>query len=148
MDVILREDVLKLGKAGEVVRVKPGYARNYLLPHGLAYVATEGSKRRLESERRARAQQMALQKADAEALAARVSGLHLTFSAKTGDGDKLFGSVTAADIANKLAEAGITVDKRHVELAEPIRTIGDHAVPIRLHSDVHPEVKVTVVKEE
>lgn len=148
MEVILREDVFKLGQAGEVVKVKDGYARNYLLPKQLAYRATEGYKRRLETEQKHRAQQLADRKGDADALAAKLAEVTLTFRAKSADSEKLFGSITAGDIAGKLAEAGFKVDKRHVELDEPIRMMGEHRVPVRLHPEVRPEIKVNVEREE
>ena len=148
IEVILREDVFKLGRAGDIVRVKDGYARNYLLPNQLAYRATDGYRRRLQMEQRHRAKQLAAQKGDAEVLAARLAEVVLTFRAKSADSDKLFGSITAADIARKLGDAGFEVDKRHVELDEPIKIIGEHGVPIRLHPEVRPAVKVVVEREE
>jgi large subunit ribosomal protein L9 len=147
MEVILREDVAHLGRIGEVVRVKDGYARNYLIPYGKAYPATEGTKRQVEMEHTRRAERLVLQRNEAEAFAAQLADVTLAFTAKTGDGDRLFGSITAADIAEKLAAAGHHVDKRHIELHEPIKLIGEHRVPIRLHAEVRPEILVTVDKE-
>jgi large subunit ribosomal protein L9 len=147
MEVILREDVDKLGRAGEVVKVKPGFARNYLLPNSLAFPASEGAKRRIEAEQRHRVKRLHLEREEATKVAVTLSALTLTFVAKTGDGDRLFGSITAADIADKLAEHGHKIDKRIIDLPEPIKIIGEHRVPIRLHSDVRPEVAVTVEKE-
>ena len=106
MDVILRSDVTHLGKAGEVVKVKDGYARNYLIPRGLAYHATEGSQRQVASEAKRRATHVAAEQGAAEAIAAKLGAVEVTFTAKAGEGDKLFGSVTAADIATKLGEQG------------------------------------------
>ena len=147
MDVILREDVEKLGKSGEVVSVKDGYARNFLLPRGLAYLATDGNKRRLEAEQRQRDRRTAAEVAGARDLATRLETVSLSFSMKAGEGDKLFGSVTAADIAERLAAEGLPVDRKHIELEEPIKALGVYKVPIRLHADVKPEVRVWVVKE-
>lgn len=147
MELILREDVKSLGKAGELVRVKPGYARNFLLPRGLAYEATEGNKKRIAGETRARAARQAAEKVEAEAAAARLGALTLTLSGKAGEEGKLFGSVTAQDIAEALARAGHPVDRRRIELDHPIRTLGPHTVAVRLHPDVHAEVRLTVVPE-
>ena len=147
MEVILREDIEQLGRVGDIVRVKNGYARNYLIPHGKAYAATEGNKRQVEVEHSRRAERLAMERTEAEAVAARLADVALAFTAKTGDGDRLFGSITTADIAEKLAEAGHHVDKRHIELHEPIRMIGEHRVAVRLHADVRPEILVMVSKE-
>jgi large subunit ribosomal protein L9 len=147
MEVILREDVKSLGKAGELVKVKPGYARNYLLPKGLAYEATEGNRKRILAESRARVARMAEEKGAADAIAARLSGLTVTIARKAGEGDRLFGSITAQDIAEALAAAGHDVDKRKIELEHPIKSLGTHAVPVRLHHEVQAELHVTVVPE-
>lgn len=147
MDVILRSDVTHLGKAGEVVKVKDGYARNYLIPRGLAFHATEGSKRQVASEAKRRATSVAAEQVAAEALAAKMGTVELTFTAKAGEGEKLFGSVTAGDIATKLGEQGFPVDKRAIELEEPIRMVGAFKVPVRLHPAVKAEIRVWVVKE-
>jgi len=147
MEVILREDIKTLGKAGELVRVKPGYARNYLLPHGLAYEATEGNKKRIAAETRARGVRNAAEKTEAEKAAAALSAVALTITGKAGEEGKLFGSVTAQDIAEALGGAGHQVDRRRIELDHPIKSLGDHAVRIRLHPEVHAEVRVTVVPE-
>jgi large subunit ribosomal protein L9 len=147
MDVILRETVKNVGRAGEVVRVKDGYARNFLIPKGLAYAATAANKRRAETESQRLVGKLAAQQGDAEALAAQLAGLELRFTMKAGEGDKLFGSITSADIAARIAERGLTVDKRVIELEEPIKMIGVYQVPIRLHSEVRGEVQVWVDKE-
>ncbi len=147
MEIILREDVQHLGKAGEVVKVKDGYARNYLLPKGLAYLATEANKRKITYEAERIARQRAAEKAAAESEATRLAGVRLTFLMKVGEVDKLYGSVTASDIQRKLEEAGIHVDKRKIELAEPIRELGEFRVALKVHPDVRPEITVTVVKE-
>jgi len=147
MEIILREDVQHLGKAGEVVKVKDGYARNYLLPKGLAYAATEANKRRITFEAQRIAGQRAAERAGAEAEAGRLAGVHLEFAMKVGEEDKLYGSVTASDIQRKLEEAGFHVDKRKVDLAEPLRALGEFRVGIKIHPDVRPEILVTIVKE-
>jgi large subunit ribosomal protein L9 len=147
MDVILTSNVTNVGKAGEIVKVKDGYARNFLLPEGLAYEATESNKRRIAAEAGRRAAGAAAEQGAAEAVAAKLREVSLTFTAKAGEGERLFGSITAADVASKLAEAGHKVDKRSIELDEPIRAIGVYQVPVRLHPAVRAEVRVWVVKE-
>jgi len=147
MDVILREDVEKLGRSGEVVTVKDGYARNFLLPRGLAYLATDGNRRRLEAEHKQRDRRVAAEAGAARDVAAKLQAVSLSFAMKAGEGDKLFGSVTAGDIADRLAAEGLSVDRKAVELDEPIKALGVYKVPIRLHADVKPEVRVWVVKE-
>jgi large subunit ribosomal protein L9 len=147
MEVILREEVKGLGKAGALVRVKPGYARNFLLPRGLAFEASEGNKKRIENEQRAKATRASAERDDARALAAKLGQVHLKLSAKAGDGDKLFGSITASDLAESLAEAGFSIDRRRIELDHPIKQLGFHAVAIRLHPEVQAEVRVTVEPE-
>jgi large subunit ribosomal protein L9 len=148
MDVILTADVAHLGKAGEVVKVRDGYARNFLIPEGLAYHATEGNKKRIATAAGRRATNAAAEQSVAEEQAAKLGQVSLSFTAKAGEGDRLFGSITAADIASKLAAAGHKVDKRSIELEEPIRTLGTHQVPIRLHSAVRAEVRVQVTKDQ
>jgi len=147
MDVILRADVEKLGAAGEVVSVKDGYARNYLLPRGLAYPATDGNKRRLEAEQKSRARRADAEVAKAGEVATRLETVSLSFSMKAGEGDKLFGSVTTHDIAERLKAEGFEVDKKAIDLPEPIKALGVYKVPVRLHPDVKPEIRVWVVKE-
>jgi large subunit ribosomal protein L9 len=147
MEVILREDIKTLGRAGELVRVKPGYARNYLLPQGLAYEATEGNKKRIAAESKARAARGQAEKAEAERIAGALSAVSLTLSGKAGEEGKLFGSITAQDIADALAREGHTVDRRRIELEHPIKTLGPHAVVVRVHPEVHAEVRVSVVAE-
>jgi large subunit ribosomal protein L9 len=147
MDVILREDVEKLGHAGEVVTVKDGYARNFLLPRGLAYLATDGNRRRLDEEQRQRDRRAAAEVSGARGVAAKLEAVSLSFTMKAGEGDKLFGSVTAGDIAERLQAEGLQVDRKAVELEEPIKALGVYKVPIRLHADVKPEIRVWVVKE-
>lgn len=147
MEVILRDDVRSLGKAGELVRVKPGYARNYLLPQGLAYEATEGNRKRIAAETKARDTRLAAERSTAEAFAQTLGALTLTIPGKAGEEGKLFGSVTAADIAEAIAAQGHEVDRRRIELDQPIRHLGEHTVAVRLHPEVHADVRVTVVAE-
>ncbi|MGH7702419.1 MAG: 50S ribosomal protein L9 [Gemmatimonadales bacterium] len=147
MEVILREDVKSLGKAGELVKVKPGYARNYLLPQGLAYEASEGNRKRIAAESKARATRQAAERTEAEAVAARLSTVAITLARKAGEGDRLFGSITAQDIAEALAGLGHPIDRRKIELEQPIKSLGLHRVPVRIHRDVHAEVQVSVVPE-
>ncbi len=147
IEVILREDVKSLGRAGELVRVRPGYARNYLLPHGLAYEATEGNKKRIAAETKARQTRNQAERAGAEQVAATLSGVTLTLSGKAGEEGKLFGSITAQDIAEALAAKGHTVDRRRIELEHPIKSLGQHTVLVRVHPEVHANVQVSVVGE-
>ena len=147
IEVILREDIKTLGRAGEMVRVKPGYARNYLLPQGLAYEATEGNRKRIAGETKARDSRNQAEKVQAQQAATTLSGVTLNLSGKAGEEGKLFGSITSQDVADALARAGHTVDKRRIELEHPIKTVGDHAVKIRLHPEVHAELRVSVVAE-
>ena len=147
IEVILREDIKTLGKAGELVRVKPGYARNYLLPQGLAYEASEGNKKRIAAETKARTVRLQSERADAERDAATLSGVQLRLAGKAGEEGKLFGSITAQDIAEELGRQGHTVDRRRIELEHPIKTLGEHTVSVRIHPDVHAEVRVSVVAE-
>ncbi len=147
MDVILRQDVDNLGSAGDLVTVKDGYARNFLLPRGLAYQATEGNKRRLEAERAQRNRKQAVEVEAAREVAGRLEQVSITFTMKAGEGDKLFGSVTATDVARQLDAQGFAVDKKQIELDEPLKALGVYKVPVRLHADVKPEVRVWVVRE-
>jgi large subunit ribosomal protein L9 len=148
MQVILRERLENLGNAGEVVEVKPGYARNYLIPQGLAYEATSANIRQIEREKAQRDAQEAETLAGARSYAGKLEGVSLTFNARAGQEGKLFGSITSGDIADKLAEMGLEVDRRQIELDEPIKSLGVHSVPVRLHSQVRPEIKVWVIAEE
>jgi large subunit ribosomal protein L9 len=148
MQVILRQKIDTLGDAGEIVDVKPGYGRNYLIPQGLAYEATDANKRRLEAERARSAAREAETLQDAQKRAGSIEGVSLTFHARAGQEGKLFGSITSADIAEKLAEQGITVDRRQIELDEPIKSLGVTSVPVRLHPQVRPELKVWVIAED
>jgi large subunit ribosomal protein L9 len=147
MELILREDVKSLGKAGEMVRVKPGYARNYLLPQGLAYEATEGNKKRIAAETKARTSRQDAERTEAQRAAAALGQVALTLTGKAGEEGKLFGSITTQDLADALARQGHQVDKRRIELDHPIKTLGHHTVAVRLHPEVHAEVHVSVVAE-
>jgi large subunit ribosomal protein L9 len=148
--VILREDVAKLGDAGAIVAVKPGFARNYLLPQGLAYEATASSVQRLEQERERAEQQTRRDFLEARRRASQLEDIALTFHARAGEESKLFGSITNADIADRLAEQGLDfeIDRKQVDLDEPLKALGVYNVGIRLHADVKPEIKVWVIKEE
>jgi large subunit ribosomal protein L9 len=147
VEVILREDIKTLGKAGEMVRVKPGYARNYLLPQGLAYEATEGNRKRIAAETRVRAARDQAERTEAERVAGTLSGVTLTLSGKAGEEGKLFGSITSQDVADALSRQGHAVDRRRIELEHPIKTVGTHTVSVRLHPEVHAELRVSVVRE-
>lgn len=150
VNVILRQEMEHLGEEGEVVSVKPGYARNYLLPRGLAYRATQSNVRRLEEERERAEQRARRDFLEARRRASQLEGMSLTFEMRAGEESKLFGSVTSADIADRLNEQDLDfeVDRRKIELEEPIKSLGVFSVPIDLGSDVTTEVKVWVIKEE
>jgi large subunit ribosomal protein L9 len=146
MEIILRQAVENLGKTGDVVNVKPGYARNYLLPHGLAYEATPGNLKRIQQERDRLEAAENERRGTAQGLAEKLEQVSLTFSARVGDEGKLFGSVTATDIAQQLEAQGYHIEKRQIDLHEPIKALGVYRVPVRLHADVKPEVRVWVIK--
>jgi large subunit ribosomal protein L9 len=146
--LILREAIPSLGEAGDLVQVKVGYARNYLLPKGKAVLATEGRVRELEHHRRVVMEKVAKELKDLEALRDRLQSVALAVSARAGDEGRLFGSVTAAQIADLLAEKGFEIDRRKIALDEPIKELGEHSVPIRLHRDVTAEVRLAVSPEE
>jgi large subunit ribosomal protein L9 len=148
IEVILRDDVKSLGKAGQMVRVRPGYARNYLLPQGPAYEATEGNKKRIVAETRARTARLAAEKDGAMAFAARLEGVTLMMTGHAGEEGKLFGSITAGDIAEALGAQGLEVDRRRIELDHPIKALGEHEVPIRVHPEVQARVRVNVTAAE
>lgn len=147
MKVILREDVPSLGKAGEVVEVRRGYGRNYLVPRQLALVATEASLRHVEHEKGVALARKAKQKAAAGDVAMKLGNAKVTIGRRVGEQDKLYGSVTALDIAEALAAQGVTIDRHDIRLAEPIKTLGDFEVEVRLHSEVTAKVKVSVTPE-
>ena len=147
MEVILREHVDNLGRRGEIVKVADGYARNYLLPRKLALLATEGNKKVIEREREKFDAKEAEEKRVAEGIAERVNNVEVEISRKVGETEALYGSVTTADIAEALARGGVEVDRRKIQLHEPIKKISELDVPIRLHRDVVATVKVKVVAE-
>jgi large subunit ribosomal protein L9 len=148
--VILRQDIDKLGDAGEVVSVKPGFARNYLLPRGFAYEATAANLRAIEQDKARVEAKGRRDYLEARRRASQLEGVSLTFHAKAGEESKLFGSITTGDIADRLNEQGLDfqIDRRSIELEEPIKTLGVFSVAIRLHAEVKPEVKVWVIKAD
>jgi len=147
MEIILREDIDKLGQRGQVVKVTAGYARNYLLPRKLAVTANESNKKIVEQERQAHLKKDAKHVADAQELGKLMAAASVTIYQKAGENDQLFGSVTANDIAVALEKLGYTIDRKKVQLDEPIKTLGDFQVSVRLHRDVSVDVPVHVVKE-
>jgi large subunit ribosomal protein L9 len=147
MEVILRDHVDKLGKRGEIVKVSDGYARNYLLPRKLALPATEGNRKHVERERKIMETREAEEKSQAEGIASRLSTVDITIARRVGETEQLYGSVTAADIAEFLKTKGFDIDRRKLILPEPIKTIGEHDVPLKLHREVSAPLKVKVVKE-
>jgi len=150
MKLILKQDVPNLGDAGTVVQVKPGYGRNYLIPQGLAYVASEENMRRLEEEQ-ARAEERARRDfLEARRRAAQIEGLSLTFGVRAGEEGKLFGSVTPAEITERANASGIDfeLERRQVLLDDPLKSLGTFPVPVRLHTEVEVELEVNVVREE
>jgi large subunit ribosomal protein L9 len=144
MKVILSDDVRGLGHRGDTVTVKPGYARNYLFPHGFAWEATNANLRRLSEQKKKYEEKTLAEKGIAEEVSGKISGLTVVISKKAGEGDVLYGSVTASEIADALAARGIEVDRRRVELAEPIKRLGAHTVHVRLHRDVVAELTIDV----
>ncbi|HEX4469275.1 MAG TPA: 50S ribosomal protein L9 [Gemmatimonadaceae bacterium] len=147
MEVILRRAVENLGKPGDVVKVKNGYGRNYLLPHNLAYEATPGNLKRIQQERDRLDAAEGQRRDSAQEVATKLEQVSLTFSARVGEEGKLFGSVTAADIAQQLEQQGFHIEKRQIDLHEAIKSLGVYRVPIRLHADVKPEIRVWVIKQ-
>lgn len=147
MRIVLREDVEKLGRRGEVIDVAPGYARNFLLPKGKALHATDGNLKRVEQERRKFAVRVAKEKEDAAAMARRLAGISCTIVRKVGENDHLYGSVTPSDVADYLVKEGIELDKRRILLDEPIKALGIYTIPVKLHPEVTGEIRVWVVKE-
>lgn len=148
MKLILQEDVEKLGTRGELVDVAEGYARNFLLPRKLGLEATPGNMKRLEKMRSAFAKKEAVERGDAQKLAEMLAGVSLSLSRKAGESDQLFGSVTSSDIAEALAAQGYTIEKRKIVLENPIKTIGEFEIPVRLHRDIVANVKLAVKKDE
>jgi large subunit ribosomal protein L9 len=147
MEVILREHVDNLGRRGEIVKVADGYARNYLLPRNLALPATAGNKKHVERERKIMEVKEAEEKGQAEAIAARLTAIDISIARRVGDTEQLYGSVTASDIADFLKAKGFEVDRRKLILPEPIKTLGDHNVPLKLHREITVPLVVHVVKE-
>jgi len=147
MEVILREDVEKLGHRGQVIKVAAGYARNYLLPKRLAVAATESNKKIVEQERDAYLRREAKVKTEADDLAKMLASVNLTIAQRVGDEGHLFGSVTSKDVADALERQNYTIDRRKIHLDEPIKQVGEYKIPIRLHRDVTAEVTVNVVPE-
>jgi len=147
MEVILREDVDKLGRRGEVVKVAEGYGRNFLLPRGLAMPVTADNKATIERERKAHEARLAKEKAEWESVAARINSIRFVAPRKVGENEVLYGSVTSGDIADFLKGKGVEIDKRKVQLEEPIKHLGDHEVKIKLHPEVVATIKVLVSKE-
>ena len=148
MEVILREHVDNLGRRGDVVKVAPGYARNYLLPRKLALEVTAGNKKIIDRERKVAEAREAEEKQTAEALASRLSQAEISIARRVGEADQLYGSVTSADIAEALAARGLEIEKRKIHLDEPLKSIGEFTVPVRLHRDVTANLKVAVVKQD
>jgi len=148
MEIILREDIEKLGTRGQVVRVAAGYARNFLLPKRLAVAATEGNKKIVEQERQAHLRRETKLKGEAEDLSKILSGVNITIVQKAGENEQLFGSVTTKDIVEALEKQNFTIDRRKIQLDEPIKQLGTFTVPVRLHRDVTTDITVQVVKED
>lgn len=148
MRIILKEDVTKLGHRGQVVDVADGYARNFLLPRKLAVEVSAANLRSLERIQGALARREATEKSAAENLAGQLAAITLTLSRKAGENDQLFGSVTASDLADALAAQGFSVDKRRIELDQPIKIVGDYSVPVRLHREVTANFKIVVKAEQ
>jgi large subunit ribosomal protein L9 len=147
-EVILRAEVEDLGHAGDLVEVAPGYARNYLLPRGLAYVATESNKHRVMQEKKKYEEKLQRERVDAEALAARLEGIVLEFRENAGEEDQLYGSVTIADIAERLEGLSFEIERTRIKLDQPIKSLGEFEVPLRLHPQVSQSITVRVEREE
>jgi len=147
MKIILREDVETLGKAGEVIKVKDGYGRNYLIPRQLAVLANVRNMKALDHDRRTIETRAKKTRKTAEATAATLSAVSLILPAKAGEEGKLFGAITSRDIAEALGKAGVIVDRKAIQLADPIKQVGDYKVKIRVAADVFPEISVSVVPE-
>ena len=148
MKVILKEDIPRLGRMGESVQVAPGYGRNYLIPQGKAILASSKNLKALEHEQMLIQRKADLVRKDAEGLAGKISGLTLTLARKVIDEDKLYGSVSVSDISQALEEAGIEIERKLIKLNEPIKSLGEFQVPVRVHADVTAELTVQVTKEE
>ena len=148
MKVILTKDLENLGKAGALVEVKPGYGRNYLLPRQLAMPATAKNLRQLEHEKSGILARAARQRSSMDAMAKKISAIQLKFSRKVGEQDKLFGSVTSKDVHDRLVEQGYEIDRKQIHLPEPLKTIGDHEVEVKLHPEVTAKLKVAIAAEQ
>ena|SRR5689334_1213019 len=147
MEVILREHVDNLGRRGDVVKVAEGYARNYLLPRKLALAVTEGNKRQIDREKKVAEAKDAEEKAQAEAVAQRLTAAEVEIARRVGENQTLYGSVTSADIAQALQARGIEIDKRRIQLPEPLKALGETTVPVKIHRDVTAQVRVKVIAE-
>ena len=147
MEVILKEDVVKLGSRGEVVKVAEGYGRNYLIPQKLAIEATAANRAVIEQMKASAVRRAASEKGDAQALGQQVEGVTVSFTRKSGERDQLFGSVTSADIASELEHKGVQIDRRKIQLDEPLKHVGEFNVPVKLHKDVTVQLKVVINKE-
>jgi|SRR5437764_9486845 len=147
MEVILKEDVVKLGSRGDVVKVAEGYGRNFLLPRKLAIEATAGNKTVIEQMRASALRRSAKEKAQAEELSKQFDGLSISFERRSGEHDQLFGSVTSGDLAEALQKKGFNIDRRKIQLHEPLKTVGEFTVPVRLHKEVTAHLKVVIAKE-
>ena len=147
MEVILKEDVPKLGNRGEVVKVAEGYGRNFLLPKKLAIQATAANKTVIEQMKAAAVRRSAKEKTQAEELAKQFDGVSVSFTRKSGENDQLFGSVTSGDIAEALEKKGFNIDRRKIQLHEPLKTVGEFTIPVKLHKDVTAHLKVVIEKE-
>jgi large subunit ribosomal protein L9 len=147
MEVILRQAVENLGKPGDVVKVSNGFGRNFLLPRGVAFEATAGNLKRIAQEKERLEAAETERRSSAQTLATKLEAVSLTFSARVGEDGKLFGSVTAADIVHQLETQGFQIEKRQIDLHEPLRTLGVFRVPVRLHADVKPEIRIWVIKQ-
>lgn len=145
MEVILKELIDTLGEEGDVVQIKPGYGRNYLLPQGKAILATKANLAKLEKEKTAIEARKAAMRTDSESIAKKIAGITVVIEQRAGSEDKLFGSVTAADIADKLATLGVTIDKRKISLSEPIKTLGEYLITVKVGYQVSAEMKVQVI---
>ncbi len=147
MEVILKEDVAKLGSRGDVVKVAEGYGRNFLLPRKLAIEASSGNKKVIEQMRAASVRRSAKEKTQAEELSKQFDGLSVSFQRKSGENDQLFGSVTSGDLADALEKKGFNIDRRKIQVHEPLKTLGEFMVPVKLHKDVTAHLKVVIEKE-
>jgi large subunit ribosomal protein L9 len=147
MEVILKEDVVKLGSRGDVVKVAEGYGRNFLLPRKLAIEASAGNKKVIEQMRAAAVRRSAKEKAQAEELSKQFDGLSVAFQRKSGENDQLFGSVTSGDITDALTRKGFNIDRRKIQIHDPLKTVGEFTIPVKLHKEVTAHLKVVIEKE-